>query len=180
MVAWQAMRRAVHTCSHRGGRAGICFSSPGWGAIAHLEPNRFLVGAFLDEAMADAPMTDAPPPRAEELETLRASERQLELQLAQQRRREGALVLRVAVKDRELREAREALQRSRLTPQHVQVETLMLDPAVNGEIMKLREQVLDPTSLPPHEPRAHLTSHPGDVLPSLTVIRDVWACARPV
>lgn len=112
-----------------------------------------------DEAMADAPMADAPPSRSDELETLRASERQLELQLAQQRRREGALVLRVAVKDRELREAREALRRSSLTPQHVQVETLMLDPAVNGEIMKLREQVLDPRSR--GTSRAHLLPSPS-------------------
>jgi hypothetical protein len=95
-------------------------------------------------------MMDAPAARADELETLRASERQLELKLAQQRRREGALVLRVAVKDRELREARESLQRSSTTPQQVQVETLMLDPAVNGEIMKLREQVLRTAAQPSH------------------------------
>jgi hypothetical protein len=121
-----------------------------------------VLDAMALDAMADAPMADV---RVDELETLRASERQLELQLAQQRRREGALVLRIAVKDRELREAREALQRSSVTPQHLQVETLMLDPAVNGEIMKLREQVLNPTAQPPHSPRARPHRESLGVLP---------------
>ena len=90
---------------------------------------------------ADAMEEDSPVPA--ELETLRASERRLQLELAQQRRREGSLVLRLAVKDREAREAREALQRSTRTPAHTQMETLMLDPAVNAEIRKLREEVRD-------------------------------------
>lgn len=84
-----------------------------------------------------------------ELETLRESERQLELKLAQQRRREGELILRLAIRERELREARDSLRRAAAKPEHKQLESLMLDPAVNLEVLKLREQVCTPPAASP-------------------------------
>jgi len=100
-----------------------------------------------------------PPATAAELE-LRSAERRLQLELAQQRRREGSLVLRLAVKDREAREAREALQRCTRTPEHTQMETLMLDPAVNAEIRKLREDVRETLIAPAGgQPTADHASH---------------------
>mmetsp|Transcript_11257 Transcript_11257/g.33368 ORF Transcript_11257/g.33368 Transcript_11257/m.33368 type:complete len:194 (+) Transcript_11257:59-640(+) len=76
-----------------------------------------------------------------DLETLRSSERRLQHELAQRRRRETSFMLRIAVKEREACEAQEALKRAAVKPQHRQVETLMLDPAMAGEIRRLREEL---------------------------------------
>ena len=77
-----------------------------------------------------------------ELQTLRQSERKLQQQVAQLRRRESTLVLRLALKERESAELSESTQRLRdaAAPQNAQLMSLMLDPAMNAEIRKLREQ----------------------------------------
>lgn len=78
-----------------------------------------------------------------DLAELRAAERRTSRELGQHRRRESALVLRLALKEREnsdasrqLGELREATQ-----PPHSQQTSLLLDPAVNAEIMRLRDEV---------------------------------------
>ena len=78
-----------------------------------------------------------------ELEDLRAAERSHQLELAKRRRTESALVLRLALKERDTRELQTQVRelRQALRPAHSQVSKLLLDPSVNAEIMKLREQV---------------------------------------
>lgn len=91
-------------------------------------------------------MSEQPAKRARieaDLHELRAAERRMQRDLSQYRRRESAMVLRLALKEREstdlqhqVRELRQALH-----PSHAQVTTLLLDPAVNAEIVRLREEV---------------------------------------
>ena len=78
-----------------------------------------------------------------ELHDLRAAERRTQREFSQQRRRESALVLRLALKDRECVEAWAQCRslRQALQPSYVQETSLLLDPAVNAEIMRLREEV---------------------------------------
>ncbi|KAL3932386.1 MAG: hypothetical protein SGPRY_000725, partial [Prymnesium sp.] len=78
----------------------------------------------------------------QELEELRTCERRHHLQLTQQQRRESALVLRLALKEREARDLQTQVRelRQAMRPAHSQVSKLLLDPAVNAEITKLREQ----------------------------------------
>ena len=80
---------------------------------------------------------------SEELEALRAAERHHQLELAGKRRRESALVLKLALKERDTRELQTQVRelRQAMRPAHSQVSKLLLDPSVNAEIMKLREQV---------------------------------------
>ena len=83
------------------------------------------------------------PEVADEVSRLRHSERKLQQQVTQLRRREGALVLRLALKDRQttqLQAQTDAL-RADAAPQNAQVRSLMLDPAMNAEMSKLRDQV---------------------------------------
>ena len=83
----------------------------------------------------------------QELDELRSSERGAQLELTQQRRRESALVLRLALKERETRELQTQVAELRkgLRPAHEQVSKLLLDPAVNAEVAALREQARDGT-----------------------------------
>ena len=80
---------------------------------------------------------------SQELEELRAAERHHQLELAQQRRSESALVLRLALKEREVRELQTQVRelRQAMRPAHSQVSKLLMDPAVNAEVTKLRELV---------------------------------------
>ncbi len=80
---------------------------------------------------------------AADLQELRAAERRTQRELLQQRRRESAIVLRLALKEREnaeLCQLNEEL-RGAAQPPHSQAKTLLLDPAVNAEIMRMREEV---------------------------------------
>ena len=106
-----------------------------------------------------------------DLETLRSSERRLQHELAQRRRRETSFMLRIAVKEREACEAQEALKRAAVKPQHRQVETLMLDPAMAGEIRRLREEVCHPSS-------PHLLDCPGEKV--RTLARLFWISVEGV
>ena len=94
-----------------------------------------------------------------ELEDLRTSERRTQLELAQQRRRESALVLRLALKEREARDLQTQVRelRQAMRPAHSQVSKLLLDPAVNAEITRLREKVRSTpgAELPGWEERGH-------------------------
>ena len=74
---------------------------------------------------------------------LRAAERRMQRDLDQRRRTESSLVLRLALKERENADLQEQLRelRQALRPAHSQTATLLLDPAVNAEIMRLREEV---------------------------------------
>ena len=74
---------------------------------------------------------------------LRAAERRMQRDLGQRRRTESSLVLRLALKERENADLQEQLRelRQALRPAHSQTATLLLDPAVNAEIMRLREEV---------------------------------------
>ena len=79
----------------------------------------------------------------EELQLLRESEMGLRKQLAEQRRRESKTVLRHAVCEAEKRKLDETMTEMQLAmqPPQKQVRTLLLDPSVNAEIVRLREQV---------------------------------------
>ena len=79
----------------------------------------------------------------QQMEELRATERRSQLEVAQQRRRESALLLRLALKEREARELQTQVRelRQAMRPATSQVSKLLLDPAVNAEIMQLRQQV---------------------------------------
>mgnify|MGYP001357341307 FL=1 len=74
---------------------------------------------------------------------LRAAERRMQRDLGQRRRTESSLVLRLVLKERENADLQEQLRelRQALRPAHSQTATLLLDPAVNAEIMRLREEV---------------------------------------
>ena len=74
---------------------------------------------------------------------LRASERRMQRDMGQHRRRESGLVLRLALKERENADLQQQIAelRQALHPLHAQQTTLLLDPAVNAEIRRLREQV---------------------------------------
>lgn len=78
-----------------------------------------------------------------DLHELRAAERRMQRDLASARRKESAIVLRLALKERENSEMREQIQelRQQLRPARTQTTTLMLDPAVNAEMTRLREEV---------------------------------------
>ena len=79
----------------------------------------------------------------EDIAQLRATERRMQRDLAQHRRRESLMVLKLALKDRENAELQQQLRelRTALHPSHSQTTTLLLDPAVNAEIMRLREEL---------------------------------------
>ena len=74
---------------------------------------------------------------------LRAAERRMQRDMGQHRRRESGLVLRLALKERENADLQQQIAelRQALHPSHAQQTTLLLDPAVNAEIMRLREEV---------------------------------------
>lgn len=93
-------------------------------------------------------MSSEPPAKrqntdASDLHELRAAERRMQRDMGAMRRKEAAMVLRIALKEREGAEYREQIreQREALRPSHTQTTTLLLDPAVNAEIMRLREKV---------------------------------------
>ena len=92
-------------------------------------------------------MADSKDSKKRELEAdvheLRAAERRMQRDLGQRRRTESSLVLRLALKERENADLQEQLRelRQALRPAHSQTATLLLDPAVNAEIMRLREEV---------------------------------------
>jgi len=104
---------------------------------------------------SSAPPTDddAPPAKRQaltpdastphEIEELRTSERRAQLELARQRRRESTLILRVALMEKEAKALRTQMSelRGAMHPDHEQVSKLLLDPAVNAEITRLRAQV---------------------------------------
>ena len=102
-----------------------------------LAPRRRRAHA-MDQVKAEA---GAP---SDELAALRDSELRMQRRLTEQRRRESKVVLRAAVcesEKRKLSETVSGLQRA-VQPAQKQVRTLMLDPSVNAEIMRLREQVV--------------------------------------
>ena len=78
-----------------------------------------------------------------DLHELRAAERRMQRELGQHRRDKSAMVLRLALKDRETAELQQQILelRAALKPAHSQTAALLLDPAVNSEIMRLREEV---------------------------------------
>lgn len=84
-------------------------------------------------------MADVP----QELAALRQSEVALQKKLHEQRRRESRAVLRAAVAEQEKRKLAETVDQlsEAMQPPHKQVRTLLLDPSVNAEIVRLREQV---------------------------------------
>ena len=90
---------------------------------------------------------DAPAAKRQALEAdvheLRAAERRMQRDMGQHRRRESSLVLRLALKEREHTDLQGQIGelRTALQPSHAQTTTLLLDPAVNAEIMRLREEV---------------------------------------
>ena len=92
-------------------------------------------------------MSDEPSAKRQALEAdvyeLRAAERRMQSYLGQHRRRESSMVLRLALKERESADLQQQIVelRQALHPSHAQTTTLLLDPAVNAEIMRLREEV---------------------------------------
>ena len=78
-----------------------------------------------------------------ELHELRAAERRMQRELGQHRREKSAMVLRSALLERETADLRQQIHdlRQALSPSHSHMTTLLLDPAVNAEIMRLREEV---------------------------------------
>lgn len=78
-----------------------------------------------------------------DLHELRAAERRMQRELAQHRREKSSMVLRLALKERETAALQQQIRelRSALRPAQRQSTTLLLDPAVNAEIMRLREEV---------------------------------------
>ena len=78
-----------------------------------------------------------------ELAALRESEVALQKKLHEQRRRGSRAVLRAAVAEQEKRKLSETVDQlsEAMQPPHKQVRTLLLDPSVNAEIVRLREQV---------------------------------------
>ena len=78
-----------------------------------------------------------------DLHELRAAERRMQRELAQHRREKSSMVLRLALKERETAALQQQISelRSALRPAQRQSTTLLLDPAVNAEIMRLREEV---------------------------------------
>ena len=92
-------------------------------------------------------MSDEPAAKRQALESdlheLRAAERRMQRDVGQHRRRESSMVLRLALKERETAELQQQARelRQALHPSHAQTTTLLLDPAVNAEIMRLREDV---------------------------------------
>jgi len=82
-------------------------------------------------------------PSNDDVDQLRETERKLQQQLTAQRRKESSLVLRLAQqgqRDDAVQEQLLELRRA-LHPAQTQAESLLLDPAVNAEIRRLREQV---------------------------------------
>ena len=73
---------------------------------------------------------------------LRESERKLQAQLQQQRRATSSAILRLAVKERETHELQQetAALRQAATPQNTQARELLMDPAINAEVCRLREE----------------------------------------
>ena len=92
-------------------------------------------------------MSDAPDVKRARLEedvhALRAAERRMQRDMLQHRRRESGFVMRLALKERENAELQQQITelRQALHPSRAQTTTLFLDPAVNAEIMRLREEV---------------------------------------
>ena len=117
---------------------------------ARVSTWRVVVGAPI--AMATTSAIDL----LQEVELLRKSERELQMQLAQQRRKEGKLVFRLAVKERETRalQLEAASLRKANTPVRKQVTELLMDPAINAEMARLREEV-HPHPRAPHAPSPH-------------------------
>ena len=117
---------------------------------ARVSTWRVVVGAPI--AMATTSAIDL----LQEVELLRKSERELQMQLAQQRRKEGKLVFRLAVKERETRalQLEAASLRKANTPVRKQVTELLMDPAINAEMARLREEVHPHPRAPP-EPSPH-------------------------
>lgn len=78
-----------------------------------------------------------------DLNELRAAERRMQRDLGLHRRRESSMVLRLALKEREMGELQQQVGELRQAahPSHVQQTTMLLDPAVNAEIMRLREEL---------------------------------------
>jgi len=79
----------------------------------------------------------------EDLHSLRAAERRMQRDLSLIRRRESSLVLRLAVKERENTEMQQKIHelQQALQPSQTHETTLLLDPAVNAEIMRLRAEL---------------------------------------
>jgi hypothetical protein len=101
------------------------------------------------DAQRAARMADEPAAKRQalesEVEALRGAERRMQRDLGQHRRRESSMVLRLALKERENADLQQSIRelRQALHPSHAQVTTLLLDPAVNAEIVRLREEVKD-------------------------------------
>jgi hypothetical protein len=92
-------------------------------------------------------MSDEPAAKRQAIEAdlheLRAAERRMQRELGQHRREKSSMVLRLTLKERETAELQQQIRelRTALRPTHTQTSTLLLDPAVNAEIMRLREEV---------------------------------------
>ena len=78
-----------------------------------------------------------------DLHELRAAERRNQRELSQHRREKSAMVLRSALLEREITDLRQQINelREALYPSHSQMTALLLDPAVNAEIIRLRDEV---------------------------------------
>ncbi len=92
--------------------------------------------------------SDDPAPKRPRLENdlmeLRASERRMQRELGQRRRTEGQLILKLALKENELRDVKKDFQdmaNVATDPFRQQEYELFCDPMVNLEIEKLREEV---------------------------------------
>ena len=78
-----------------------------------------------------------------DLHSLRTAERRMQRDLTQHRKRESAMVLRLALKERDAVQQQQLVRelRQAALPAQSETSTLLLDPAVNAEIMRLREEV---------------------------------------
>mmetsp|Transcript_46189 Transcript_46189/g.75373 ORF Transcript_46189/g.75373 Transcript_46189/m.75373 type:complete len:228 (-) Transcript_46189:176-859(-) len=98
-------------------------------------------------AFADlVPKDTAPDPISirQELVNLRQSERKLQELLKEQKRRENSLVMRLSLKERDLVELQgqlEDLRQSITAPRANQARTFCLDPAVNAEFKRMKDEV---------------------------------------
>ena len=86
----------------------------------------------------------------QEVSLLRKSERDLQSQLQQQRRATSSAILRLAVNERETHALQQEAASLRLaaTPQNNQAKELLMDPAINAEVCRLREEARRQLALP--------------------------------
>jgi hypothetical protein len=79
----------------------------------------------------------------QEVSLLRESERKLQGQLQQSRRATSTAILKLAVKERETHALQQqaAALRQAATPQNTQSKELLMDPAINAEVCRLREEL---------------------------------------